>query len=137
MKKKVGLWLVTVVAIACIVYGLTGCASQTGTTASSTLKQGMSIAKGVAESILFNARVLQNAGKITETQFNQVRAAYDTLEAGERGLLTSLTTFAQNPTPANQNLYQLDVMKLIRDMQTLTSVAMTLGIKVEPPKEVK
>jgi hypothetical protein len=101
---------------------------QEKTSISDQIKSGMRQEKDIAESILFNARVLLNTGIITPVQYVQVRTAYEKLRKTQNALVDSYVLIMQSPTAANSSAYQLNAMQLIKDIKALTDLAVSLGV---------
>lgn len=106
---------------------------QVQTSIANDAKQGIKTEKDIAESILFNARVLLNTQLITLDQYKMIRDAYEKLRKTQDTILDSYILLLRSPTSVNQSKYQLDTLQLIKDIQALTSLAQKFGVI----KEVK
>lgn len=106
---------------------------QVQTSIANDVKQGIKTEKDIAESILFNARVLLNTQLITLDQYKMIRDAYEKLRKTQDTILDSYILLLRSPTSVNQSKYQLDTLQLIKDIQALTSLAQKFGVI----KEVK
>lgn len=123
-----------------VLFGLTfllavavlGCATTakdgTTITAYDQFKSGVATEKGIAEAILFNARVLYNQKVITADQYGQVRLAYEKLRVTQNSLLDSYAAMIQKPNSPASGKFQLDSVQLIKDIQTLMSLGTTFGV---------
>jgi hypothetical protein len=132
MRKWLGLVVVAVM--------LLGCAGQPatpGAPAPSGFDQfagGVQTEKGIAEAVLFNARVLLNTGMITGQQYQAVRDAYSKLQKTQNALVESYKGMLQAPSGPASGQFQLNSLQLIKDLQTLTQLGTSLGlIKAEQP----
>jgi hypothetical protein len=132
MKKFLGVLVVVLL--------LVGCAGQPTTPGSAPTSgfdqfaQGVRTEKEIAETVLFNARVLLNAGMINGSQYQLVRDAYSKLQMTQNALVESYKAMLRNPSGPASGTFQLNAMQLIKDLQTLTQLATRMGvIKSEQP----
>jgi hypothetical protein len=129
-------WL-GVVVVAVLLFGCAGQPATPGAPAVSgfdQFAQGVQTEKGIAEAVLFNARVLLNTGMINGSQYQLVRDAYVKLQKTQNALVESYKGMIQAPAGPAAGQFQLNALQLIKDLQTLTQLGTRLGlIKAEEP----
>lgn len=85
------------------------------------------LGKVAAESILFEARVLQNQGKITAAQFDKVRAVYDRLKQTQDLAIDARKALIAYNTADNQNKAQAAMTAVLQLSTQMVGLATELG----------
>jgi len=133
MKKKVfRLWAVLIA----IAFLAAACSMATsGLAIKDAAMQAVKTEKEIAESILFDARVLYNTGHIQKEQFDSIRKSYDELKAAQDVLIDAYAAWLRAPNTENESLYRVNVLRVINIMKVLTGLAAAAGVKVDngPP----
>lgn len=97
----------TLAALAVATILLTACVTACGPT---IVLNGSKATKDVAETVLYDARVAQNNGIITEKQFEEIRAAYDELKEAQDMVIDLRLAYLKNPTDYGQNAIDAQIL---------------------------
>jgi len=88
------------------------------------------LGKVTAETLLFDARIAQNQGKITADQFDQVRKVYDQLKVAQDTAINARKAVIMVNNPATQNKAQEALNQVLAISMQLVNLAQSLGMKV-------
>jgi len=88
------------------------------------------LGKVAAESLLYDARVLQNKGMITADQFNQVRKVYDQLKQAQDIAIDARKAVITYNTTDNQAKAQAATSSVVSLSTQLIGLAQSMGINV-------
>jgi len=91
--------------------------------------QPYEIGKVAAESLLYDARVLQNQGVITPDQFAQIRKIYDQLSIAQSIAIDARKMVIVYNTAENQDKVRLTMSNVTALSSQLLDLAISLGIK--------
>lgn len=106
-----------------ILIAMVGCA------AGGPAATGTATTKTVAEDILFYARVYQNAGKITDTQFAEIQKAYDSLKVAQDIFIDTRVAYLKMPTDITaEQKYQQNLQLVLRASTQLIMLAYKVGL---------
>lgn len=94
-----------------------------------TVKQ-YELGKVAAESLLYDARVLQNKGMITADQFNQVRKVYDQLKQAQDIAIDARKAVISYNTAENKAKATTAMSNVLSLSTQLVGLAQSMGIKV-------
>lgn len=86
------------------------------------------IGKVTAETILYEARVMQNEGKITDTDFAKVKKAYDTMAATQALAIDFRIAYLQNRDAANKVQYEAYLRNIPLLLKDLLDIGAALGV---------
>jgi hypothetical protein len=85
--------------------------------------------KTVAEDIMYYARVYQNLGKITDTQFLDVKKSYDLLYVAQNQMIDARIAYLKLPSDATaEQKYRQGMTQVVLATQALTQLALKYGI---------
>ncbi len=122
MKKSRGLMCVVLLLVLCSLVALAAC------TGPQTVKP-YAVVKATAEEILFDARVLQNKGQITDVQFETINTYYNKVkDALDVAIDARLALIAVNSVE-NQNKVTVATVKAIQLLSEFQALAVQFGIK--------
>ena len=88
------------------------------------------LGKVAAESLLYDARVLQNKGMITADQFNQVRKVYDQLKQAQDIAIDARKAVITYNTADNQAKASTAMSSVVSLSTQLIGLAQSMGINV-------
>jgi len=86
------------------------------------------LGKVAAESILYNARVLQNRGQISAAQFDQVRKVYDQLKQAQDAAIDARKAMIAFDTADNQAKARIAMDGVLRLSTQMIGLATEIGI---------
>jgi hypothetical protein len=89
------------------------------------------LGKVAAESLLFNARVLQNKGQISAAQFDQIRTVYDQFKQAQDAAIDARKTVIAYNTADNQAKAQTAMNGVLQFSTQLISLAQGMGLMKE------
>ena len=88
------------------------------------------LGKVAAESLLYDARILQNKGTITADQVNQVRKVYDQLKVAQDIAIDARKAVIMQNDPANQAKAATAMSSVITISTQLIGLAQSMGISI-------
>lgn len=88
------------------------------------------LGKVAAESLLYDARILQNKGTITADQFSQVRKVYDQLKVAQDVAIDARKAVISYDTGTNQERAAKAMSNVISISTQLIGLAQSMGINV-------
>ncbi|MCX5825090.1 MAG: hypothetical protein NTY86_16755 [Deltaproteobacteria bacterium] len=121
MKRNI---VLNILVLAVVVLFLAACA---GPQQVKTYELG----KVTAESILFNARVLQNKGQISAAQFDQIRKIYDQFKQAQDTAIDARKAVIAYNTADNQAKAQTAMNGVLQFSAQMISLAQGLGLMKE------
>lgn len=89
------------------------------------------LGKVTAESILFNARVLQNKGQISAAQFDQIRKVYDQFKQAQDVAIDARKVVIAYNTADNQAKAQTAMNGVLQFSAQMISLAQGMGLMKE------
>lgn len=89
------------------------------------------LGKVAAESLLYDARILQNKGTITADQFAQVRKVYDQLKTAQDIAIDARKAVILYDTADNQAKAAAAMSSVVSISTQLIGLAQSMGIKVQ------
>jgi hypothetical protein len=109
--------LVTIVAI----LALGACGTQ-------SFVKPVQITKDTAETVLYQARIMQNKGTLTAIQFDQVRKAYDALKIAQDVVIDARVAYLASESTTNKAALDAALTAVTKELTNLTKVAVDLGV---------
>jgi hypothetical protein len=89
----------------------------------------MTETKVAAEDALYYARAYYNTGRLSETQFNTVRAAYDALYVVQNKAIDARIAYLKLPSdPTTAQKYKFAQEQVIQAALAFTQIAIQLGV---------
>ena len=118
--KRIGLITVLVATLALVA----GCSGP------QPVKQ-YELGKVAAETILFDARVMQNRGAITADQFGQIRKIYDQLREAQDIAIDAREALITYETPGSKLRSQVAMEGVLRLSTQMITLARSIGLMKE------
>ncbi len=86
------------------------------------------ITKETAETVLYQARIMQNKGTLTAIQFDQVRKAYDALKIAQDVVIDARVAYLASESTTNKAALDAALTAVTKELTNLTKVAVDLGV---------
>lgn len=122
--KKLGKKGAAMIALFCLVVGLSSGCSGVQTVAP------YEIGKEAAVTILYEARLMNNSGKLSDEDFAKVKRAYDSLAAAQNLAIDFRITYLQSKDPADKIQYEAYLRNVPLLLKDLMELATSFGVNI-------
>lgn len=86
------------------------------------------VTKDTAETVLYQARVMQNKGTLTAAQFDTVRKAYDALKVAQDTVIDARIAYLTESTTTKQAILNAAISGVSKNLAAFMQLATDFGI---------